>query len=828
MENGKWKRQSILRPPFSILHFPFCVLALGFTALVGQALLLRELLAAFGGQELSLGIALAGWLLLVGGGAAATGWAAERLKWGAGAFTVGQCLLALLLPLELLAARRVKEWVGLSVFDTADFLTTSFAALLLLAPLCLLLGGQFTLACRVAADEELAGTPRPYQPLTNAVGRVYLYESAGALAGGVLFSFIFITALDPLPMAGLLGLLNITAAFLLRGWQGRTAPTSLLVLSLGCIILCIVASRRLERSSLQRQWRGLRVVDSHRSHYGHLVVTERHGSYTFYENGLLMFSLPSAMECEETAHYTLLQHPAPRRVLLIGGGVSGLLRETLRHPVERVDYVELDPLLISLAQRYMNERDRRALNDPRVHVWHTDGRLFVQAIQRRGGASLPALFDAIIVNLPDPLTAQLNRFYTVEFAQEVKRLLRPDGLVSLGLSSGETYRAPETRLLNACLYNTLRHVFTDVLVVPGERAMFLASPTKGVLTSDAQTLTQRFQQRQLTLDYLTPYDFELRLAPDRLDELRREFAENAHVPINRDLKPICYYYNAQRESAQWQTGKWKMESRRVGTLFSIFLSRLSLWWFVVPVLLTCCLWIGAQWRKFARCKTQDARRHTSLLFRAALLWTLFCAGFAAMALEIVLLLAFQSFYGYVYHQVCLLVTAFMAGMTFGAWAGQRSRGGASLPARIPCRSLLVIQVLVVLYALSLPVLLGWFTQHGLSRTHPSYVGHAFFLLSLAICGALVGAMFPLVSAACARLTPNGEARAGGALYAADLAGACAGALLVSAAMLPLWGVHQTCWGVALLCLSALPLLTELPSAKRNQRDDKEESNGEAT
>lgn len=208
-----------------------------------------------------------------------------------------------------------------------------------------------------------------------------------------------------------------------------------------------------------------------------------------------------------------------------------------------------------------------------------------------------------------------------------------------------------------------------------------------------------------------------------------------------------------------------------------------------------------------------------------------------MALEIVLLLAFQSFYGYVYHQVCLLVTAFMAGMTFGAWAGQCRRGGASLPACATGQSLLVIQTLIVLYTLSLPVLLGWSTQHGLAGTHRPYVGHAVFLLSLAVGGALVGAAFPLASAVWAQLShvaqsdrlrdTGGAARAGGALYAADLAGACVGALLVSAVMLPLWGVHQTCYGVALLCLSALPLLIALPSTKRNPQGGREEADGES-
>ncbi len=56
---------------------------------------------------------------------------------------------------------------------------------------------------------------------------------------------------------------------------------------------------------------------------------------------------------KEVAHFPLLAHPDPREVLLIGGGVAGDVRETLKHPVSSVTYVELDPLLIEAAQAHL-------------------------------------------------------------------------------------------------------------------------------------------------------------------------------------------------------------------------------------------------------------------------------------------------------------------------------------------------------------------------------------------------------------------------------------------------------------------------------------------
>ena len=80
-----------------------------------------------------------------------------------------------------------------------------------------------------------------------------------------------------------------------------------------------------------------------------MALTELEDSYSVYQNGLLMFTMPDLYTSEESVHLALLEHPNPRRVLLIGGGIGGSLFQVLQHPhIEHVDYVELDPAIFQL------------------------------------------------------------------------------------------------------------------------------------------------------------------------------------------------------------------------------------------------------------------------------------------------------------------------------------------------------------------------------------------------------------------------------------------------------------------------------------------------
>ena len=98
-------------------------------------------------------------------------------------------------------------------------------------------------------------------------------------------------------------------------------------------------------------------------------------------------------------------------------------------------------------------------------------------------------FDVVILDLPEPATGALNRFYTREFFSEVRAVLNPGGVFALGLPSAENYWSPELARRNGSVYHTLRAVFPKVTVLPGEHNFFLSSDVP--LQTDVDVLTER-------------------------------------------------------------------------------------------------------------------------------------------------------------------------------------------------------------------------------------------------------------------------------------------------------------------------------------------------
>jgi len=437
----------------------------------------------------------------------------------------------------------------------------------------------------------------------------------------------------------------------------------------------------------------------------------------------------------------------------------------LKHPVEEVHYVELDPLVIEAAQRYLPPQDRAVFNDPRVSVFHLDGRLYVK---RSKGT-----FDVIIVDLPEPYTGQLNRFYTQEFFQEAKNILKEGGIFSLSLPSAENYLSPELARRNASVYHTLRSVLPSVMVLPGDTNFFLASFSP--LTDDYRLLIQRLRERGIENRWVNEPYIEYIFTTDRFRLIQRDLNEEKRVRLNRDMSPISYYYDMALWLSPFYSG-----------LREVFYgaSLLRLWWLLVPMALGVAI---LRWR----------RRYS---FPAIIGFT----GFAEMTIEIVVLLAFQALHGYVYYEVSLIVAAFMVGMAGGGvvmnWLLERlkpppfdrDRSFLTLSALrwvTPLRVLILVQGMVVLYALTLPLVLT------------RVAAWSFPILTL-VAGFLGGFDFPLAD----HLTKGGVGRVAGLTYGADLVGSCFGALLASALFIPVLGIPQTCYAVALLSLAGLTLL----------------------
>jgi len=152
-----------------------------------------------------------------------------------------------------------------------------------------------------------------------------------------------------------------------------------------------------------------------------IIETEDFGRALVLDGVLQTTERDEALYHEMLAHVPLCAHPAPRRVLVIGGGDGGLVREVLRHPgVEHVTMVEIDREVVEACRRYLPGLSS-ALADPRVHLLFEDGVRYVRECQ--------GSFDCILVDSTDPSGPSLGLF-TPAFYADCFRILSPQGFLA--------------------------------------------------------------------------------------------------------------------------------------------------------------------------------------------------------------------------------------------------------------------------------------------------------------------------------------------------------------------------------------------------------------
>lgn len=751
------------------------VLLIGFTAIISQIILIRELIIVFYGNELSLGIILACWLFWGAAGSWVLGRFADRIKNRIATLARCQVLLSLLLPSAIVAIRSIKLILKVAPGEIIGFPAMAYSSLLVLAPICIILGFLFTLGCRIYTSRETDGA---YQ-----IGYVYILEAIGASIGGLLCSFLLIRYLGSLHTMMALSLLNLGVAFLLPYFKSRgrflARGLILFLIIIGHLLFFFRGVDYLDRLSLDIQWKGFDLLSSRNSIYGNITVTRRGAQRSFFSNGLHIFTVPDELSSEEAVHFALAEHPDPKKVLLVGGGLAGLLKEALKHPVDSVHYVELDPLIIQMAKEHLYPVDSAVLQDRRVRVINIDGRLFIKNTRHR--------YDSIIINLPDPFTAQLNRFYTLEFFKEVKSALTEGGVLSFGVASSENYVSGELQKFLGSIHQTLSGAFAEVKVIPGEVAYFLASPKEGALTYDYKILMKRLKKRGVRTKYVQEHYLFSRLSQERIDYLEDRIGQAEDVKINRDFRPICYYY----DMVLWST------------YFKSFFQK------VFKAVSEVRIWIGAAGLYLLIILPALLKPRFPSIRKRAVLVAVATTGFAEIAFEVTVLVSFQAIYGYMYYKLGLILTSFMVGLTLGGWWMTKIMGRL----KSDITTFVWIQVAICIYPLILPPIFWWLASS--SGEVISLLGADLIFPLLPIIAGLIGGLqFPLAN----KIYLESKKQVGGVAgltYGMDLLGACAGAFLASAFLLPLLGIPKTCLVAALLSISSLILLVSFPKREKS-------------
>ena len=456
------------------------------------------------------------------------------------------------------------------------------------------------------------------------------------------------------------------------------------------------------------------MIKRHKNYY---FVTKTEEQTNFYENNILLFSSQQPIQTEETVHFPFSQVSKPKNILLLSGNMSGIIEEINKYHVNEIDYVEINPWLIKAEKKIIDPELPDNLN-----FINKDARYYIENSKKQ--------YDVVIINLPEPSTAQVNRFYTHEFYTALKQNLSKDGVISFSLSGSSNYLSDETKSLYSSVYNTLKQTFNHVRIIPGNSNYFLASDK--ALSYD---VIHVIHEKEIQTQFVNKFYIDKDLLQRRGEKITRILDDK--VQINRDFSPITYFQKLNQWTSYFHFNFWIP--------------------FYIIVLLTIFLFIRVHPINFV----------------------MFAGGYAGASIEIILLIAFQVLYGYVYNLVGIIVTIFMAGLAVGTY--YRSL----IFKKVTVGNFQRLQIVMILFSLILPLLLIIFRETDLHAT----LIQGLFMALMFITSLMVGMLFSLAS----NLQINKIVNIASGVYSIDLIGAAIGSFVTTAYLIPRLGLINVCF-----------------------------------
>ncbi|CAI5997371.1 unnamed protein product [Closterium sp. NIES-65] len=199
-----------------------------------------------------------------------------------------------------------------------------------------------------------------------------------------------------------------------------------------------------------------------------------------YGKVLVLDGVIQLTERDECAYQEMITHvplcsiPNPKKVLVVGGGDGGVLREVSRHVgVEQIDIVEIDGMVIDVSKEHF-PAVAIGYKDPRVNVTVGDGVAFLKAVPE-------GTYDAIIVDSSDPI-GPAQQLFERPFFESMARALRPGGVVCTQAESLWLHLPIIKDIALACHHafkGSVNYAWTSVPTYPSGTIGFMVCSTPG-------------------------------------------------------------------------------------------------------------------------------------------------------------------------------------------------------------------------------------------------------------------------------------------------------------------------------------------------------------
>jgi len=562
----------------------------------------------------------------------------------------------------------------------------------------------------------------------NKIAFVYSLESLGSVLGGSVFSFILVYYLLPFEIISIVFIINLTASIIILLDKRRIVLASIIAsLLLGLVALHIISSP--DKLMKKNIFIGQDILEIRESPFGQLVVTKSDDQINLFENGIPISSSHQVIEMEELVHFGMSQHDNPKNVLLISGGNSRIIDEVFKYPVEQVDYVDINAQLVELKSKY----DEQFSMKDELNVIYKDPRIFITETKKK--------YDIVLVNISDPVNVQLNRYYTKEFFSDIDLILKSNGIIQISLSDPGVFMNNTSIQIHSAVFNSLQSVFSNVKLYSSSQNFFI-----GAQSLLPQGILDRVSEINLNNEYFNEYYLDEDGINLKGQQIINRIDKNSQ--INTDKWPMTYFLFGKR----WLTYHHQ-----------------PLYYFILLLLIPFII-------LFFIIKNKNKI-------------PLALSGFTSSAFQMILILIFQIYFGYIYQMLGVFFIVFMIGLAMGV-------GFVSKLFIHRKYSVIVCQLWFFFLIMMLLIVFHFDMMQNSSLTF-------FLIFILNFSSALfTGIQFSIAS----QEGGLSISEKGANIYSADLLGSTIGALLITSMIIPLLGFEVTLVVLGLLNLFAYFLI----------------------
>ncbi|MGB4269043.1 MAG: hypothetical protein WBK20_07665 [Spirochaetota bacterium] len=596
-------------------------LFIGISASISQAIMIRELLMLFRGNELSIGIIMVLWFAGITAGAAIS----RKIK----AHQFNSIAKNILLHPILVFISLILLYCTPIVYHTfGSFYPLEvelLIALVCLFPQCFIVGYIFPVLVNAGSSV----------PIKNPGTVIFLLESLGAFTGGIVFTFLIIQKINPL---GTVLILFIIARIISFTVIQQRIKFLAIVTAILIAAFATFHSPNIERKLLTLSFAANHpgtLLEYRRTPYQMMFIARLGDTIALYGNNNLYAQFPDDYQVRPIIHALLFTGSVLKDTDILISGDTAFLHYVFAYAGASIDLVTVDPVLWNIVQQkfisiYPDFPSRL------INVHYDDTRNYLKSTTKK--------YNSIIILPPPPDSILHNRLYTQEFFNDCKLHLTPNGVCIIQIEGFANIMNPSLRRYIASVINSFRHVFPSSLISAGDTIYCIGfNDTRETDVSNYLShYIKYFSQSPIskTIQSLvpgfSPHEFKMYFQESQQKYLFKQL-QSEHI-INSDLLPKGYFeYLANSLKQTYSIAERIITNPLWIMLFSVLIVIMSLWYF-------------------------KSRGIQHIVFGSII----FISGFISMAAIIIALITYQNVYGVLYYKIALCNALFMLGLAIGS------------------------------------------------------------------------------------------------------------------------------------------------------------------